>query len=157
MRLRTCNESVFSLPLCSSDERSTSLYISTASTNSSARRQKKRRPLATLNVSVTCAFNEIYTYRLTANMLQQNISVQKKVSGDHGLCFCLNWFPWETGSRGSASTKVGIYTSDDVNSSQTIECAHQLSVSFFTLHSTFLLQGLQELLHRHGAVEGTHR
>lgn len=36
MRPYTCNESVFSLPLCSSDERSTSLYISTASTKSSA-------------------------------------------------------------------------------------------------------------------------
>lgn len=54
------------------------------------------------------------------------------------------------------STEVGIYTSDDVDSSQPIECAHQLSVSFFTLHSTFLLQGLQELLHRHGAGEGRH-
>lgn len=49
---------------------------------------------------------------------------------------------------------MGIYTSDDVDSSQAIECAHQLSVSFFTLHSTFLLQGLQELFHRHGAGEG---
>lgn len=35
MRPHTCNESVFNLSLCSSDERSTSLYISVASTNSS--------------------------------------------------------------------------------------------------------------------------
>lgn len=40
---RTCNESVFSLPLCSSDERSTSLYISTASPNSSAHGKDPRR------------------------------------------------------------------------------------------------------------------
>lgn len=72
------------------------------------------------------------------------------------LVFCLNGFPWENGSRGSTSTEVGIYTSDDVDSSQAIECAHQLSVGFFTLHSTFLLQGLQELLHRHGAGEERH-
>lgn len=50
----------------------------------------------------------------------------------------------------------GFYTFDDVDSSQAIESAHQLSVSFFTLHSTFLLQGLKELLHRHGAGEGRH-
>lgn len=35
VRPYTCNESVFSLSLCSSDERSTSLYSSAASTNSS--------------------------------------------------------------------------------------------------------------------------
>lgn len=70
------------------------------------------------------------------------------------LVFCLNWFPWETGSEGSTSAGVGIYTSDDVDSSQAIESAHQLSVSFLALHSTFLLQGLQELLHRHGAGGG---
>lgn len=82
----------------------------------------------------------------------------KKVLGDtkmrSGPVFCFNWFPWETGRRWSTGTEVGIYTSDDVDSSQAIECAHQLSVSFFTLHSTFLLQGLQELFHRHGAGEG---
>lgn len=51
--------------------------------------------------------------------------------------------------------KVRTYTSDDVDSSQAVECAHQLSVGFFTLHSTFLLQRLEELLHRHGAVGET--
>lgn len=37
IRSHTCNESVFSWPLCSSEERSTSLYNSAASRNSSAR------------------------------------------------------------------------------------------------------------------------
>lgn len=58
---------------------------------------------------------------------------------------------WE--QREQNRIEVGFYTSDDVDSRQAIERAHQLSVSFFTLHSTFLLQGLQELLHRHGAEE----
>lgn len=52
-------------------------------------------------------------------------------------------------------TEEAFYTSDDVNSCKAIEGAHQLSVGFFTLHSTFLLQGLEELLHRHGAGEET--
>ena len=45
-------------------------------------------------------------------------------------------------------------TSDDVDACQAVEGAHQLSVNLFTLHSTFLLQGLEQLLHRHGAVLG---
>lgn len=70
------------------------------------------------------------------------------------LMFC---FPWETGRRSGAGAEVGFSTSDDVDSSQTIESTNQLSVSFFTLHSTFLLQGLQELLHCHGAGERTRK
>lgn len=37
--------------------------------------------------------------------------------------FCLNWFPWESVSL-SVSAEVGIYTSDDVDSSQAVECTH---------------------------------
>lgn len=50
------------------------------------------------------------------------------------------------------SRKRRLFTSDDVDPSQAVECAHQLSVGFFALHSTFLLQRLEELLHCHGAV-----
>jgi len=49
----TCNESVFSLSLCSSDERSTSLYISTASTNSSAGGKGQSNSLCASHVGLT--------------------------------------------------------------------------------------------------------
>lgn len=41
----TCNESVFSLSLCSSDERKTSLYISAASTKSPTGDKRRSCPL----------------------------------------------------------------------------------------------------------------
>lgn len=49
---------------------------------------------------------------------------------------------------------VLLSTSDDVDACQAVEGAHQLSVNLFAFHSTFLLQGLEQLLHRHGAVLG---
>lgn len=45
-------------------------------------------------------------------------------------------------------------TSNDVDSSQTIQSTHQLPVGFFTLHPTFLLQRLQQFLHCHCAGTG---
>lgn len=65
--------------------------------------------------------------------------------------FSWKGFPWESGGR-AKEQQVRTFTSDDVDSSQAVECAHQLSVGFFTLHSTFLLQRLEELLHGHGAA-----
>lgn len=50
-------------------------------------------------------------------------------------------------------------TSDDVDAGQAVQSAHQLAVRLLTLHPTLLLQGLQELLHRHGAggQKGSHQ
>lgn len=117
MRVYTCNESVFSLPLCSSDERSTSLYISTASTNSSAGGTGKsgywwhsicpshvelmRRAIQSTPVQHT----PHYIYRD-----QQNISVQK-VLGEtkmrSWLVFCWTDSHGKLGAEGAQVQKWG--------------------------------------------------
>ena len=81
MRPHTCNESVFSRPLCSSDERSTSLYISVASTNSSEGGEGNGRQLMRRSIQ-TSSVHPATLYILSLwDFLQQNISVQK-VLGD---------------------------------------------------------------------------
>lgn len=98
-----------------------------------------------------------YTYRLTESYDNKTSLVQKSVGRHRDEIMAAVLFeqiPMGNSEQKHTSTEVGFYTSDDVDSCQAIESAHQLSVSFFTLHSTFLLQGLQELLHRHGAAEG---
>lgn len=81
----TCNESVFSRPLCSSDERRTSLYISAASTNSPAGDKRISCP-AWLVMRWNCRNNLTYQYK-------------KQQRWDHASCFGLNFFPWETGAK----------------------------------------------------------
>lgn len=46
-------------------------------------------------------------------------------------------------------------TFNDMDTSQAIKSTHQLSVSFFTLRPTFLLQRCQQFLHGHGAEKET--